>query len=390
MKTRTLIISLIIIVTVIIISIIYTTVPRLELNGIQNMTISYREEYKEPGVILKNANSKYLNKVKIENKIENEKIGTYYVDYSLKLGTRTLRKRRNVKVVDDVPPVIKLEGNQITEISINKEYKEPGYTAIDEYDGDLTENVEVTGKVDTENYGEYIIKYKVKDNSNNTVEVNRIVKVIDEEKPKFVCESNYSAIKINSSNVIGCKAVDNFDGDLTEKIKVSGIYDISKKGMYNVEYTVEDDAGNKTSITHNIMVYDPKETETKEAYIITIDKEELKNIIETKEISATITTKNQSEEYVNDLKEKNYQTDLKISDKIFKNIRELEDYCQKNNISYTKINKNLNSEEINLEFNNSHNKIIILDETTNIETANTIIQLLKEMEYKFNTIENLK
>ena len=65
MKTRTLIISLLILLTIIIISIIYTTVPRLELNGVQNMTISYREPYEEPGVILKNANTKYLNKVKM-------------------------------------------------------------------------------------------------------------------------------------------------------------------------------------------------------------------------------------------------------------------------------------------------------------------------------------
>ena len=57
MKKITIIIILIIIITIII-SIIYNNTPRLELNGKQNVTLSYREEYMEPGVIIKNANNK--------------------------------------------------------------------------------------------------------------------------------------------------------------------------------------------------------------------------------------------------------------------------------------------------------------------------------------------
>lgn len=388
MKTRTLIISIIILLTVIIISIIYTTVPRLELSGIQNMTISYREPYEEPGVILKNANTKYLNKVKMEDNIENEKIGNYYVDYTLKLGTRTLKRRRNIRIIDDIPPVIKLEGNQITEISINKEYIEPGYKAIDEYDGDLTERVEVIGKVDTENYGEYIIKYKVKDNSNNTVEVNRIVKVIDEETPKIVCETNYSAFEINTEKIIGCKAIDNFDGDITERIKITGEYDTSKKGIYNINYSVEDDAGNKTSTNHNIMMYESQEKT--QAYVIINDQEEIKDILEKKEINATIiNAKNKTEEYLKDLKEKNYQIGLKIKDKTFRNLKELEEYCNNNHIIYIDTHKTLTTQEINELLNNNHKKIIMIEKKENIETAKTIIELLKEMKYDFKTLDKI-
>ena len=388
MKKRTLIISLIIILVIIIISIIYTTVPRLELNGIQNMTISYREKYEEPGVILKNANTKYLNKVKIEDNLQNETIGTYYVDYTLKLGTRILKRRRNIKVVDDVPPVIKLNGEQITKISINKEYKEPGYKAIDEYDGDLTEKVEIIGKVDTKNYGEYIIKYKVKDNSNNTTEVNRIIKVIDEEPPKFECESEYSAFEQNTQNIIGCKAVDNFDGDITEKAKIIGQYDSNKPGIYKVQYTVKDDAGNETTINHNIIIYEKRE---QEAYIITDDTKEIKEQIEKKEIPATITTpKNQTEEYKNELKEKNYQIGLKTKDKTFKSIKELEEYCTTNNITYININKTPLQQNITQIINNQKDIIIIIEENTNINDATTVIQILKEMKNKYEILDKIK
>ena len=256
MKKSTLLITTLIFITIITISIIYNTLPRLQLNGSKNITQSYREEYEEPGVIVKNANSKYMSKIKTDSNIDSKKIGNYYIDYSLKIGGKTLHVRRIVKIIDDIAPIIKLKGNQITEMSINKEYKEPGFTAQDEYDGELTDKVEIIGEVDTTNYGEYVITYKVTDNSNNTTEVNRIVKIIDEEKPIIKCETDYSLFKINSEKLIGCKAQDNFDGDITDKIEIEGKYDKTTTGIYNIKYTVTDDAGNNTETNHNIIIYE--------------------------------------------------------------------------------------------------------------------------------------
>ena len=163
MKSKT-IIPILILLIIITISIIYNTLPRLQLNGPQNMVISYRDEYEEQGVIVKNATGNYMSKIKIDSNIDTKKIGNYYVDYSLKIGGKTLHVRRNVKVVDDINPVIKLKGEQIIKISINKQYIEPGYIAIDEYDGDITNKVQITGEIDAENYGEYVLTYKATDN----------------------------------------------------------------------------------------------------------------------------------------------------------------------------------------------------------------------------------
>jgi ribosomal protein S19 len=185
MKSKT-IIPILILLIIITISIIYNTLPRLQLNGPQNMVISYRDEYEEQGVIVKNATGNYMSKIKIDSNIDTKKIGNYYVDYSLKIGGKTLHVRRNVKVIDDINPVIKLKGEQIIKMSINKQYIEPGYIAIDEYDGDITNKVQITGEIDAENYGEYVLTYKATDNSNNQTEVNRIIKVVDEIKPKMI------------------------------------------------------------------------------------------------------------------------------------------------------------------------------------------------------------
>ena len=253
MKNKQIIIIIIIIIAIIVLSIIYNTFPRLQLNGNQTITLSYREQYIEPGVIVKNVKTNYVNKIKIDSNIDTKQIGNYYIDYSLKFNGKTLHVRRNVKIIDNIAPVIKLKGDQIIEIPLNEEYKEPGYTAYDEYDGDLTEKVQTIGKVDNEHYGEYIITYKVKDNSDNVTEINRIIKVKDKIKPEIICETDTSVLE--KENIItGCKAIDNFDGDITKKIEIQGEYNKDIPGTYEIILSVKDDADNQTKKEHKIII----------------------------------------------------------------------------------------------------------------------------------------
>lgn len=249
------IITILIIVSVITLSIVYNTLPRLQLNGNPNIVMSYRDEYDDPGVIVKNATGNYMSKIKIENNIDTKTLGFYYIDYSLKIGGRTLHTRRTIRIIDDVNPVIKLKGNQIIEQSINKKYEEPGFIAYDEYDGELTDKVETQGKIDENNYGEYIITYKVKDKSNNITEVNRIIKIIDEISPKIECKTEITKIKVGTTKINDCTATDNYDGDITDKIEIKGDYDINTPGTYKITYKVKDDAGNETEKEHTIVVY---------------------------------------------------------------------------------------------------------------------------------------
>ena len=253
MKSKT-IIPILILIIIITISIIYNKLPRLQLNGPQNMTISYRDEYEEQGVIVKNATGNYMSKIKIDSNIDTKKIGNYYIDYSLKIGGKTLHVRRNVKVIDDINPIIKLKGEQIIKISINKQYVEPGYTAIDEYDGDITNKIQVTGEIDAANYGEYILTYKATDNSNNQTEVNRIIKVVDEIKPRIICDQEELKIKKGTQIEPQCKAQDNYDGDITKELKKIGDYDINTPGTYNIQFQVKDAAGNETIKDYKIIV----------------------------------------------------------------------------------------------------------------------------------------
>lgn len=78
-----------------------------------------------------------------------------------------------------VKPVITLIGNGVT-INQGDTFVEPGYTATDETDGDITANVVVTGAVDTNIAGTYTLRYNVTNSvGNSATELIRIVTVND-------------------------------------------------------------------------------------------------------------------------------------------------------------------------------------------------------------------
>jgi hypothetical protein len=81
---------------------------------------------------------------------------------------------------DTTPPVITISGtNPITDHCLNAGYNDPGATAYDETDGDITSRIIVTKNVDTLHVGNYQVKYNVTDKAGNAaIEAIRNVTVI--------------------------------------------------------------------------------------------------------------------------------------------------------------------------------------------------------------------
>ena len=80
---------------------------------------------------------------------------------------------------DTTPPVITLSGYNPTYVNLDSAYVEPGYTATDDVDGDITSDVVVSGTVDIHTEGKYILYYNVSDKSGNAAEQqSREVKVL--------------------------------------------------------------------------------------------------------------------------------------------------------------------------------------------------------------------
>ena len=74
-------------------------------------------------------------------------------------------------------PNISLNGNQSMYIPVGSTFSDPGYSAYDNCDGDVTNNVSVTGSVDSSHAGNYTISYSVSDGMGNSNSVSRNVNV---------------------------------------------------------------------------------------------------------------------------------------------------------------------------------------------------------------------
>ncbi|MFL0810245.1 MAG: DUF5011 domain-containing protein [Agarilytica sp.] len=149
---------------------------------------------------------------------------------------------------DATPPVITLSGNNPMDVAIGQTFVEPGYTATDNVDGDITANVVVTGSVDTNTAGAYQLTYSVSDSSGNPAQnVVRTVNVIaDTVKPviSIPTGTSYTVTLNNSFSNPTATATDNVDGDISANIVVTGSVDTTTIGTYYLNYNVSDAAGN--------------------------------------------------------------------------------------------------------------------------------------------------
>lgn len=127
-----------------------------------------------------NTETKYFTNV-----VEKEKLGLWKNlsgDTSIEPTTYcTEHNAENTKKVSDAAPVITLKGENKVKLTVGEKYTEPGYTATDETDGDVTSKVEVEGSVNTSKTGTYAITYSVTNSNGKKTTIKREV-IVEEKK----------------------------------------------------------------------------------------------------------------------------------------------------------------------------------------------------------------
>lgn len=151
---------------------------------------------------------------------------------------------------------IRLIGNSEVNLTIYNDYFENGYVATFFGNKISDDNVVIENNIDNTKFGDYEITYTI--NYLFPKSVNRIVHVIDDERPEITLQGN-STVYININDEYkeeGYKCIDNVDGDISKIVKIDSNVDSTKIGTYEIRYTAIDSSNNICEVIRNVEVID--------------------------------------------------------------------------------------------------------------------------------------
>ena len=158
--------------------------PVITLQGEPSVTLMVGDSYTDAGATaLDNKDGDITADIVVDNPVDTGKAGTYTITYNVSdaAGNQADEVTRTVMVKpaeDKIKPVIALQGSAEVNLTVGDIYIDAGATANDNKDGDITENIVVTGSVDTSTTGTYTLTYNVHDDAGNTADVvTRVVTV---------------------------------------------------------------------------------------------------------------------------------------------------------------------------------------------------------------------
>jgi hypothetical protein len=148
-------------------------------------------------------------------------------------------------------PIVTLLGNLVVSVPQGCTYTELGYSAIDNLNKNITTSVVVSGIVNVNVMGQYILTYSVKDELNNESFVTRTVNVIANQKPVITAAAN---IKVNGAStscgamvvIVAATATDDCYvetpvGVRTDGLALNAVYPV---GITTIKWNVNDNVGN--------------------------------------------------------------------------------------------------------------------------------------------------
>ena len=157
---------------------------------------------------------------------------------------------------DGANPELELFGGAGITREAGQAWAEPGAAGHDARDGNLTASITITGTVDMNTTGTYILTYSVADAAGNEANASRTVTVVDTTHPVLTLlgDANMSQAKDSAWVDPGATASDSLDGNLTSSITITGTVDVNTTGVYTLTYSVSDGASNEANATRTVNV----------------------------------------------------------------------------------------------------------------------------------------
>lgn len=179
----------------------------------------------------------------------------------------------NCELVDNAndvtAPELRLNGDVEITLAVGTEFEDPGYTATDDYDGDITDKVVISGNVNPAVAGEYELTYTVQDSAGNVTTKKRKVifeeysdievtlgSVLDGVTPQISLKGSNPYCMVKGTKYVepGAVATDNVDGNITDRIAVTNKVTGNIMGSFRVVYKVEDSSGNQAIAYRAVIV----------------------------------------------------------------------------------------------------------------------------------------
>ena len=135
-------------------------------------------------------------------------------------------------------------GNASETVEGATSFPDPGATASDTEDGNLTASIQVSGAVDLNTVGSYALVYSITDSSGIEANVSRSVTVVDTTNPIITLTGN-SSITHEAGTVYadaGASWTDTVDG--SGNLNGSGTVDVNTVGAYTLTFDYTDAVGN--------------------------------------------------------------------------------------------------------------------------------------------------
>jgi len=220
--------------------------------GQRDIVLEYGQNYDEAGAtaVLQKKNGECVQlPVTTQGSVDTDTIGEYTIRYTAKYKRYVGTAYRRVRVTDTEAPVITLVSDPERFTLPNEAYEEEGFTATDNYDGDLTDAVK---RVEADG----VVIYSVADSAGNMTSIVRTIRYNDPEPPVLTLKGEELVIISAGDKYIepGYTATDNCDGDITADVKVTGSVNNFKVGRYTLTYTAKDSYDNAVYATRTVFV----------------------------------------------------------------------------------------------------------------------------------------
>lgn len=212
-------------------------------------------------------NGDITDKITYNDNVNTSKVGEYEVTYKVADNNYNITEKTiKVKVLNDMKPVLNVTDKILKIGSDFNPFKD--ITAIDNEDGDISQDIKCFGEIDTTKLGDYKLVYEVRDSASQKTSKEINVTILADRFP-IINAYDKSILPSESFNPREyVTAIDLEDGDITEKLIINNEVDPTTKGRYFVEYIVTDSSNNTSTKKILIDVLSNLEKEIKTLNVI--------------------------------------------------------------------------------------------------------------------------